>query len=215
MTTRQSGIAEGDALARRYPADVAPFAAIVDTSPAAFASLERLIPPGGRVALFTVDPVAPPDRFTVGAARTAEQMVATSMEAPSAAVDIVPLGAADVPAMLALVELTRPGPFAARTHELGDFFGIRVGGALVAMTGERMKLDGFTEVTAVCTHPDYRGRGYARALLAHVARRVLERGEVPCLHVFSDNAAAIELYLRSGLIIRKRMHVTGLGHRAA
>ncbi len=127
----------------------------------------------------------------------------------------MPLGAADVPVMLALVELTRPGPFATRTIELGNFFGVRVGGELVAMTGERMKPEGFTEVTAVCTHPDHRGQGYARSLLAHVTRGVLDRGEVPFLHVFSDNFSAIELYLRSGFAIRKRMHVTVLGKRAA
>jgi predicted GNAT family acetyltransferase len=122
--------------------------------------------------------------------------------------EIVTLGAADVPAMMALTALTKPGPFALRTHELGTFLGIRAGGELVAMTGERMKPGKFVEMTAVCVHPDYRGRGYAQALLAAVARQIEARGEIPFLHVFSNNNSAIALYQRQGMHIRRRLHVT-------
>jgi predicted GNAT family acetyltransferase len=112
--------------------------------------------------------------------------------------------------MMALTELTKPGPFAARTHELGTFLGIRAGGELIAMTGERMKPGNFTEMTAVCVHPDHRGRGYAQALLAAVARQIEARGEIPFLHVFSSNTSAIALYQRQGMRIRRRLYVTAL-----
>jgi predicted GNAT family acetyltransferase len=124
--------------------------------------------------------------------------------------EIITLGADDVPAMLELTKLTNPGPFAARTHELGTFLGIRVDGNLVAMTGERMKPGQYTEITAVCVHPDYRGRGYAQLLLGAVARQIAARGEIPFLHVFSKNSSAIALYRRQGMEIRRRLHVTVL-----
>lgn len=210
LTTQQSAIAEGNELALRYPVAIAPFAATIDTSPASFAALHCLIVPSGRVVLFTVDLIEPPDAFKILLNKTAEQMIATSIEEWTGAQSLVPLAAADVPAMLQLVELTKPGPFDVRTHELGSFLGIRVDGRLVAMAGERMKLDGFTEITAVCVHPDYRGHGYARTLLAGVSRIIVARGDVPFLHVFSDNASAIELYRRSGFTLRGQFHVTVL-----
>lgn len=135
-------------------------------------------------------------------------MIGSPADSPLRDAEIVTLGSADVPAMMALTELTKPGPFAARTHALGTFLGIRAGGELVAMTGERMKPGKFTEMTAVCVHPDYRGRGYAQALLAAVARQIEARGEIPFLHVFTNNKSAIALYQRQGMRIRRRLYVT-------
>jgi predicted GNAT family acetyltransferase len=162
--------------------------------------------------LFTPDPVNPPPEFKILFASTGEQMIGTPAETPGGtADDIVTLGAGDVPAMLELTKLTNPGPFAARTHELGTFLGIKVDGRLVAMAGERMKPADYTEITAVCVHPDHRGRGYAQILLGAVARQILARGEIPFLHVFSNNGGAIALYRRQGMEIRRRLHVTVLG----
>jgi predicted GNAT family acetyltransferase len=157
--------------------------------------------------------VAAPNEFKVLLADTGEQMIGTPAENTIAGVEIVTLGAADVPDMLALTELTKPGPFGARTHELGTFLGIRVDGELVAMTGERMKPGNYTEMTAVCVHPSHRGRGYAQALLGAVARQIEARGEIPFLHVFSNNESAIALYRRQGMEIRRRLHVTVLQKR--
>jgi predicted GNAT family acetyltransferase len=210
LVTTQAALAEGGALARRYPPDMAPFAAITDTSPQSFAAL-RVLMSGSEVAvLFTTEPVTPPGEFKLLLARTGEQMIGTPTEAPTGTADIVTLGAADVPAMMELTKLTNPGPFALRTHELGTFLGIKVAGRLVAMAGERTKPANYTEITAVCVHPDFRGRGYAQLLLAAVARQILARGEIPFLHVFSDNHSAIALYRRQGMQIRRRMHVTVL-----
>jgi predicted GNAT family acetyltransferase len=210
LTTRQQALAEGGALARRYPSAIGPFAAMADMSPQSFATLAALMSPSDVAALFTPDPVSPPDDFKILLAETAEQMVGTPKESSISGVDIVTLGAADVPAMLELTKLTNPGPFAARTHELGTFLGIRVDGQLVAMIGERMKPANYTEMTAVCVHPSHRGRGYAQVLLGAISRQILARSEIPFLHVFSNNSSAIALYRRQGMHIRRRLHVTVL-----
>jgi predicted GNAT family acetyltransferase len=108
--------------------------------------------------------------------------------------------------MIELTDLTKPGPFGARTHELGDFYGIRIGGKLAAMAGERMKVDGHTEVSAVCTHPDHLGKGYAAALMRAVMRGIRARGETPFLHSRADNTRAIGLYEKLGFRQRLAGH---------
>ena len=210
LTTRQQGLAEGGALAWRYPPAIAPFADMIDTSPQSFAALHALMSPTDMAVLFTADAVTAPAEFKVLLAETGEQMTGTPAESAIRGVDIVTLGVDDVPDMMALTELTKPGPFTQRTHELGTFLGIRIEGQLVAMTGERMKPANYTEMTAVCVHPEHRGRGYAQALLAAVARQILARGELPMLHVFSSNSSAIELYRRQGMETRRRLWVTVL-----
>ncbi|QOZ25491.1 GNAT family N-acetyltransferase [Bradyrhizobium sp. CCBAU 51753] len=210
LTSRQRGLAEGGGVALRYPVAIAPFADMVDLSADSFAALGGLLSGREMAVLFTPDAVNVPPDFKLLLADTGEQMIGTPAECSLSGVDIVTLGAADVPAMTALVELTKPGPFGTRTHELGSFLGIRVDGELVAMTGERMKPGNYTEMTAVCVHPDHRGRGYAQALLAAVGRQIVARGEIPFLHVFTNNTSAIALYRRQGMAIRRRMHITVL-----
>jgi ribosomal protein S18 acetylase RimI-like enzyme len=214
LTMRQASLAEGGALARRFPPSIAPFAATADASPESFAALHKLLAPSDIAVLFTPDAVPHPEGFDVVMAATGEQMFGSPREA-STRETIIRLGISDAPEMLALAELTKPGPFTLRTHELGNFFGIRIGGRLAAMTGERMKLGNHTEMTAICVHPDFRGRGLAQALMSTVARQIEARGEIPFLHVFSENAAAIALYRRQGMEIRRRIHVTALTLSAA
>jgi predicted GNAT family acetyltransferase len=211
LTTRQAALAEGGELARRYPPDIGPFAALNEMSPPCFAALGALMSPSDYAVLFTPDPVSAPAEFRTLLAKTGEQMIGMPAEGSSGATDIVTLGAGDVPAMMGLTKLTNPGPFALRTHELGTFLGVKIHGRLVAMAGERMKPADYTEITAVCVHPDYRGRGYAQLLLGAVARQIAARGEIPFLHVFSDNESAIALYRRQGMEIRRRLWVTVLG----
>jgi predicted GNAT family acetyltransferase len=211
LTTRQAALAEGGALARRYPPAMAPFAAMAEMSPESFAALGALMSRSDQAALFTPEPVIPPAEFKILLATTGEQMIGAPAETLGGTADIVTLGADEVPAMLELTKLTKPGPFARRTHELGTFLGIRTAGQLVAMAGERMKPANYTEITAVCVHPSHRGRGYAQMLLGAVARQISARGEIPFLHVFSDNDSATALYRRQGMEIRRRMCVTVLG----
>src|SRR6202047_1513680 len=194
LTTRQAALAEGGALARRYPSDIAPFADMPEMSAQNFAALGALMSPSDFVVLFTPEPVTAPAEFKILLAKTGEQMIGMPAETSGRAADIITLGPDDVPAMMELTKLTNPGPFAARTRELGTFLGVRVDGRLAAMAGERMKPGGYTEIPEVCVHPDHLGRGYAQLLLAAVARRISARGEIPFLHVFSENAGAIALY---------------------
>jgi len=210
LITRQIELAEGGARARRYPPAIAPFADIVDVSPQSFAALGTLMSQSDLAVLFTPDPVTPPAEFKILLAETGEQMIGTPAESSIRGVEIVTLGADDAAAMVELTELTKPGPFTLRTHELGTFLGIRIAGQLVAMAGERMKPANYTEMTAVCVHPDHRGRGYAQVLLAAVSRQIAARGEIPFLHVFSSNHSAIALYRRQGMEIRRRLYVTVL-----
>jgi ribosomal protein S18 acetylase RimI-like enzyme len=213
LTTRQQVLAEGGGLARRYPPDVTPFADIADMSPESFAALGGLMSNSEFAVLFTPDAVNAPAEFDVGLVKPGEQLIGTPAEAAIPGIEPVTLGAADVAEMMALVELTKPGPFGPCTHELGTFLGIRVGRKLVAMAGERMKPGNYTEMTAICVHPDYRGRGYAQVLLGAIARQILARGEIPFLHAFSDNNSAIALYQRQGMTIRRQLQVTVLRKR--
>ncbi len=213
LTTRQRDLAEGGALARRYPTAITPFADMTDMSAESFAALGKLLSGSEIAVLFTPDAVTAPAGFKILLAETGEQLIGTPAETEISGVEIVTLGAADVTEMIALTELTKPGPFSARTHELGTFLGIRIDGKLVAMTGERMKPGDYTEITAVCVHPDHRGRGYAQVLLGAVARQIVARGEIPFLHVFTSNISAIALYERQGMRIRRRLHVTVLQAR--
>ncbi len=138
------------------------------------------------------------------------QLVLDRLAAVPVTARIEELGAADAAEMVALARLTEPGPFEARTPELGGFIGIRDGDRLVAMAGERMKPEGFTEVSGVCTHPDHRGRGYAAMLSAAVADRIVARGETPFLHAFTSNRAAVALYERLGFVLRAPVEVLAL-----
>ena len=210
LTTRQQTLAEGGAPARRYPPAIAPFAAMADMSAQSFAALGALMTGSDVVVLFTPDPVNAPAELKVLLAETGEQMIGTPAESSIGGAEIITLGAEDAAAMVELTKLTNPGPFTLRTQELGTFLGIRIDGQLVAMAGERMKPVNYTEITAVCVHPNHRGRGYAQLLLGAVAKGITARGEIPVLHVFSHNHSAIALYRRQGMEIRRRLHVTVL-----
>jgi predicted GNAT family acetyltransferase len=133
----------------------------------------------------------------------------TAADAPDD-LDVLTLGEADAAEMFELAALTRPGPYRARTHALGEFIGVRRDGRLIAMAGQRLRLDGFTEISAVCTHPDHQGRGLARALMRLQAGRILAAGATPFLHAAHDNAGAIGLYESLGFRTRARIAYTVL-----
>jgi predicted GNAT family acetyltransferase len=210
LTTGDRRFAEGGSLALRFPADIAPFGATVEDSPEAFAALRELISPEGRVALVSVDKLnAYPGLEVVREAPVVQMVALSATPSPSHDPEPIVLGAADVPEMLDLATRTQPGPFGPRTHELGQYIGVRVDGALAAMAGERMRLDGCVEISAVCVSPEHRGRGYAGFLVARLVRKLREDGVTPFLHVFTDNPA-IALYERLGFTRRKTLHLTVL-----
>lgn len=210
LTGRQQGFALGDARAWRYQPDVNVFAAAAVDGPDSQAALAALIPPGGEVYLVETAPAAAPPGARVVRSAACLQMIAPSLTPGGAAPAFEPLGDADAAEMLALATLCRPGPFLTATHRLGDFVGVRYQGRLVAMAGERMRLPGLTEVSAVCTHPDHRGHGYAGALMRIVAERILARGERPMLHSYADNAGAIALYRSLGFVEHQTVWLTTL-----
>jgi len=195
LASRQASFGEGGPVAKRFVADVSPFAAAADASPGAIAALGALTPAAGDdISLLQVAPPSPPSGVTLTMSSLGLQMVARGMTKSTRDFPIETLGDADATEMLALATLTRPGPFRTRTHALGRFVGIRDNGKLIAMAGERLQMDGFIEVSAVCTHPDYRGRGYGAALMRTVGARIMADGATPFLHTYADNTAAIGLY---------------------
>lgn len=208
LTTQHRAFADGNELARRYPAAVAPFAAVADTSAANFEALAQLLTRDDQVVLFTLDEITPAGKLEVVVAKYIDQMIGPATGDTVTNTQIVQLGPQDVDDMMALIQLTKPGPFGTRTIELGKFLGVRVDGRLAAIAGERMHLDGYREITAVCAHPDYRGRGYPRDLILAVSRGIVDRGEIPFLHVYSDNEPAIALYEKLGFTLRRKIRMT-------
>ncbi|MET0419077.1 MAG: GNAT family N-acetyltransferase [Actinoplanes sp.] len=197
LTGPQACFAEASGDAARYSTDISPFCAVADLDdPAGWADLANLT---DRALLTGPSITAPPGWETIremhGVQMAGHGM--TGVEDP----ETVVLTETDVPEILDLVERSQPGPFAKRTHELGRYLGIRHEGRLVAMAGERFRLPGWTEVSAVCTDPDFRERGLGARLTLAVAAGILERGDLPFLHVQETNTAAIRLYERLGFEI--------------
>lgn len=175
-----------------------------------YAALAGLTVEGGTAAIFLDKPYEAREGWEYMAGAPLLQMVCENGATPSlpsnSEVEVLELGDSDSPQMVELASLTKPGPFGTRTHELGVYAGIRSEGKLVAMAGERLQVPGYTEVSAVCTHPDHTGKGYARVLMMEIMQRIRARGEKPFLHVRGDNARAIELYKRLGFRVRKEGH---------
>ncbi len=193
--------------ARRYPADVAPFLAL-PTSPTArdWQDAAGLVPSGTYVAGRYGD-APPPEGWQAVQAFDLVQMIeeqVTGTDCPEA----LPLGPADVPDMLELVAQTEPGPFLTRTIELGDYLGIRRGDALIAMAGERFHVDGWTEISAVCTKPEHRGEGLASRLVSALVAGIHRRSERAFLHAMSTNTGAIRLYESLGFRVRQHATLT-------
>jgi predicted GNAT family acetyltransferase len=215
LESRQAALSLGNHLARRFAPGFGPFAAARDDQPEALEALEELIAPGERLILLQAHEAGIPGGAMVEHRAAGVQMVLKELKPADGRAAVVRLGPTDVPEMRALADLTKPGPFELRTHELGAFYGIRDRGALIAMAGERMKANGFVEVSAVCTHPDYRGHGYAAQLTSIVSSQIAKRGETAFLHAYATNTPAIALYEALGFAVRREMIVTVLARKSS
>lgn len=187
--------------AARYKAAVSPLTAIADAAdPRSWTDLAELVGPGNPFTLAAVPEL--PESWTTGQTLQGVQLVATALrDEPDPEAE--PLGPGDVPEMMDLVARTRPGPFLPRTIELGAYYGIRREGKLIAMAGERLRLPGWTEVSAVCTDAGHRGQGLAGRLVRHVSAGIRDRGDTPFLHAAAANTGAIRLYESMGFTLRR------------
>ena len=209
LNGRQSHLAVRRGGAVRMDPDYGLFAVTEDQSPESLAALGELVREMGTVGLVeTFTPPTPPGTQMVSNALCLQMVAETVAPAWDVAFDMLPLKDADAAEMLALATLTKPGPFFTRTHQLGDFIGVRVDGQLVAMAGQRMRPDSFTEASGVCVHPDHRGKGYAARLLREVTAKILATGEKAFLHSYADNATAIGLYESLGYRGRAEVRFT-------
>lgn len=204
LGTLHASLGHHHGLARRYRGEVSRLAAVSESSPAALSDLRDLAAPGEVVGVVLNEPMEAGPGWTVMRARYIDQMVCGELR-PAPPVEFDELRESDVPAMLALTQATEPGPFARETIRMGRYIGVKDGDRLAAMSGQRMKLPGFTEISAVCTDPAYRGRGYAAGLMTPLIREVQGQGKTAFLHVKTENAGAIRVYERLGFSRRRQV----------
>jgi ribosomal protein S18 acetylase RimI-like enzyme len=199
LRTEHANLALGSGLARRFPADVIPFASLAETSPAAMESLRDLLTPGETLYV-TAESLPPCAGLEPQGEIPCWQMFFTgSLPAPAQNLPAIePLDLHNVDAMVALTDVAFPGFFRQRTPILGHYFGIRHNGELIAMAGERIALPGLREISAVCTHPAHTGKGLAAHLVSHNQRLLNSEGLQSFLHAAQKNDRAVHLYQRLG-----------------
>jgi len=215
LNTRHAALAEGNAVAKRYAPDIHPFACSLDESPESLRGLAEIAAPGETLIFLQADEFVLPPGFSTKMTSFGVQMVA---ERPMPLIEderIEKLGEADAAEMLELATLTKPGPFTMKAQALGDFWGIKENGRLIAMAGERLKLDGLTELSGVATHPDFQKRGLGRLMTRYAAGKIFAKGEHAFLHTYATNAVAISLYEQLGFRLRTRMNVALIERQAS
>ncbi len=182
-----------------FPEDVSPFVGMENWNEEDLATMDSLLPAERSFSVMIAGEVMIPPNFEILFTTPLYQMTCRILQPiAQAGSTIQHLGEADVPAMLALTALTKPGPFLQHTIDFGNYVGIYEHGELLAMAGERLHLRGYTEVSAVCTHPDHLGKGYAAQLMTFACERIIKQGNIPFLHVKMDNLRAIRKYEQLG-----------------
>jgi ribosomal protein S18 acetylase RimI-like enzyme len=206
LTTRHREFAKGngDGRALRYPREVAPFIAVSTGDAGLPVDISSLVEPGELFYLVGPAP-ALPDLFKVEQRAVIVQMIWTGGLAPAAQLPVKVLSERDTPAMMELTSLVFPGFFRQRTPQMGRYLGIFDGETLVALSGERMRMEKHQEISAVCTRPNYTGRGYARGLVLQLVNEILQRGDTPFLHVGENNTHARLIYDRMGFTVRAQL----------
>jgi len=211
LSSTHAALAQGNRQARRYPAAIVPFAATGSDDAESLRALAELVPDGDSVVLAQADVAAIPPALSVLSRVAAVQMTAEAIFPRVEDICVRQLTPADAPEMLALATATNPGPFTLKALSLGDFWGVRIDGRLAAMAGQRMRQPGYIELSGVCSHADFRGRGLARLLSLFVAGEICAGGDTPFLHAYAGNTVAIRLYESIGFTLRCPMHVVKLG----
>jgi ribosomal protein S18 acetylase RimI-like enzyme len=201
LTTQHAGLALTADGAARYPESIVPFAGVGEPTPRAADQLTSLIEDEESVFVVGLAPATPPG-WTLDPKKPVLQMICNARPPEVPGPPVRTMTAAEAPDMVALTDLVFPGFFRERTLDMGAYVGIYDGNRLAAMAGERMRLDGYQELSAVCTHPAYTGRGYAQRLLSILSSSAFDRGFTPFLHVYEDNARAIGVYRKSGFVDR-------------
>ena len=205
LGTVQQHLNAGSQQLRFFAPDVAPFAGMENWDAAALHHFEANIPAQRRMYLMQETPVIIPATLQVHLTVPLYQMICVDFQPTFEDYTLVPLTEEHIPQMLALTALTKPGPFLAQTIQFGSYVGVFDGERLVAMGGERLKVPGFTEVSAICTHPDYRGRHLARHILSQVSQQIIHRGEVPFLHSLTTNEPALKVYQQLGYRLNRHI----------
>lgn len=163
---------------------------------------------GQRVILFPPDHLPPDEKWKVHNDRELLQLVCErDFSTVEPQPEILPLDESHVAEMLALTQLTKPGPFLNKTIDFGDYFGFFSDGKLVSMAGSRLSPSPYTEVSAVCTHPDFAGQGISKKVMPHVLQAIQQRGKIPFLHLYPDNIPALRLYTSLGFVSRAMLRV--------
>jgi ribosomal protein S18 acetylase RimI-like enzyme len=207
LNTGNKDLSFGNDKVRFFDREVSPFAALEENTAENFRILHDMLPDDGPALFMTPVEVQIPAEWKILHLIKGIQMVCDKpMEYGDIEAELVPLTAEHVLQMVSLTRLTNPGPFSSRTIDFGHYRGIFAGDQLVAMAGQRLHAGNYAEVSAVCTHPDHTGKGYARQLLIHQILRITAAGEIPYLHVRHDNDRAIKVYESLGFIKSRDMH---------
>jgi predicted GNAT family acetyltransferase len=214
LRTAHADLAEGSEHAMRYPPSIVPFAAAADDTRESLEALENLPVADEVMAIVEAGPVTIPSGLTVLSEGKLVQMIAERPYERVSDSRLQLLTSDDAEEMLDLAMLTKPGPFTLRAQSLGTFWGVKIDGRLVAMAGQRLRHPGFGELSGLCTHPDFQGRGLGTLLFRFVAGEISARGDIVFLHAYYTNTPAITLYKALGFKLRSEMNLRVVKRRA-